>query len=546
MAALDTGPAGTQGVRWGMVVDLNRCVGCQTCAAACKHANGTVPGVQWRQVLDVELGTFPDVERFFLVVGCQHCAEPPCVPVCPTGATYQRPDGAVAIDYDLCIGCGYCAVACPYQARSIVHEPAPYYGNAGWTKQEALTLDRDRIGVAEKCTFCTDRVETGLAAGLKPGIDLEATPACAASCIAQAIHFGDLNDAASNVSRLMRENETFDLNAELGTKPGIHYLYETPAVPGRDAASDDGAWRADRDHPLVGQLQRFWDFRAAMNFTMGGLGSGLAVAACLAWLLGAVGHAALVALYLAAGVAIAAGLGFVFMEIGRKERFYYAILRPQSSWMSREVYAVGALYGLILLDLLMPAAALDLLIGIAAAAFLFCQARILHAGKGIPAWRVALMPWMLVLSGLFEGVAVLLAVIAVAPPGAALAPWLLGLGAALAIVNLVLWQAYRRGAADAGIGPFAQREIAALTPWLHGIGHVLPALCLAGALVAGTELARLLAVLAGVAAVAGGGLWKFTIITRAGHQQGFNLAKLPQRGSGKRAAPVRLGASPGH
>src|SRR5690606_19460992 len=99
--------------RWGMVVDVNRCVGCQTCTISCKHANDTVPGVQWRRVLDVETGTFPDVERLFLVVGCQHCAEPPCVPVCPTGATRQREDGLVTMDYDVGIGCAYCAVSCP-------------------------------------------------------------------------------------------------------------------------------------------------------------------------------------------------------------------------------------------------------------------------------------------------------------------------------------------------------------------------------------------------------------------------------------------------
>ncbi len=108
--------------RWGMVVDINRCVGCQTCTIACKHTNDTLPGVQWRSVLDVENGTFPDVQREFLVVGCQHCAKPPCVPVCPTGATLQREDGLVTMDYDLCIGCGYFAVACPDQARTIAHD----------------------------------------------------------------------------------------------------------------------------------------------------------------------------------------------------------------------------------------------------------------------------------------------------------------------------------------------------------------------------------------------------------------------------------------
>ena len=103
--------------RWAMVADLERCVGCQTCTAACRHANATSPAVQWRKVLDIEAGSFPNVSRTYVPVGCQHCADPPCMHVCPSTATRQRTDGLVTIDYDICIGCAYCDVACPYQAR---------------------------------------------------------------------------------------------------------------------------------------------------------------------------------------------------------------------------------------------------------------------------------------------------------------------------------------------------------------------------------------------------------------------------------------------
>ena len=174
--------------RWGMVIDLNRCVGCQTCTAACKHQNDTTPGVQWRRVLDVEHGRFPDVQRLFLVTGCQHCANPPCVPVCPTGATRQRDDGLVTVDYNRCIGCGSCAVACPYQARTIAHETPWYSGTE--TVQERHVAHAERIGVAQKCTFCVAKVDDAKSRGLTPGVDLEVTPACAASCITTAIHFG--------------------------------------------------------------------------------------------------------------------------------------------------------------------------------------------------------------------------------------------------------------------------------------------------------------------------------------------------------------------
>jgi len=84
-------------VRWGMVVDLRRCVGCQTCTAACKHANATPPGVQWRRVLDLEFGAYPDVQRAFVPTGCMHCDDPPCADVCPTTATKKRADGIVTI-----------------------------------------------------------------------------------------------------------------------------------------------------------------------------------------------------------------------------------------------------------------------------------------------------------------------------------------------------------------------------------------------------------------------------------------------------------------
>ena len=114
--------------RWAMIADLRRCIGCQTCTASCRHANATPPGVQWRRVLDMEFGEYPDVQRAFVPVGCQHCDDPPCMTVCPTKATKQRADGIVTIDYDLCIGCAYCAVACPYQARYKTQRPLFAYG----------------------------------------------------------------------------------------------------------------------------------------------------------------------------------------------------------------------------------------------------------------------------------------------------------------------------------------------------------------------------------------------------------------------------------
>ena len=210
--------------RWAMVADLRRCVGCQTCTAACKQANATPPGVQWRRVVDLEVGEYPDVRRAFVPVGCMHCDDPPCMHVCPTTATRKRADGIVTVDYDLCIGCAYCAVACPYQARYKTDHPSFAYGEAMPSEQQGF--DARRIGVATKCNFCVDRIDSGLAQGLVPGVDPDATPACVNSCIAKALHFGDAEDPESNISKLLAENQFFRMHEELGTEPGFYYLWD--------------------------------------------------------------------------------------------------------------------------------------------------------------------------------------------------------------------------------------------------------------------------------------------------------------------------------
>jgi phenylacetyl-CoA:acceptor oxidoreductase 27-kDa subunit len=210
--------------RWVMLADLERCVGCQTCTAACKHTNATSPAVQWRKVLDIEAGSYPTVSRTYVPVGCQHCEDPPCMHVCPSTATRKRPDGIVTIDYDICIGCAYCAVACPYQARYKTQVATFAYGEP--TESETKRRDDARLAVATKCTFCVDRIDAGMAQGLVPGVDPAATPACVNSCIAKAMTFGDLDDPQSAVSQLLAGNEHFRMHEELGTGPGFYYLWD--------------------------------------------------------------------------------------------------------------------------------------------------------------------------------------------------------------------------------------------------------------------------------------------------------------------------------
>ena len=533
MSELDKQP------RWGMVVDINRCVGCQTCTIACKHANDTSPGVQWRSVLDVENGTFPDVQREFLVVGCQHCANPPCVPVCPSGATAQRPDGLVTMDYDLCIGCAYCAVSCPYQARTIVHEQDWYYGKE--TVQERTVSHDDRLGVAQKCSFCIERVDEGLELGRVPGLDLDYTPACAASCVASAITFGDFNDPDSPASRLVADNPSFQMHAELGTDPQIKYLYELKTTPGRDPAPEDldDSVLGDPAHPLVGKLQTFWDIKAAMNFILGGMGAGLAFLTMIAHFMQVISETEMLQIFTLAGIIMALGLFFVLLKIGRKKRFLYVLLRPQSSWMTRETYAVGLFYLALVLDLWWPQPWLHGLTGFSALVFLLCQARILYAAKGIPAWRAPLIPWLIVATGLLEGLGLFMLIHIFMNAYAPFAKVLPVAGMLLVIMTGCLWIGFRVTAKARGIPPLARQVINRISPAVVIPGYIIP---LVGfAMLGNSEQPGLvISYVTAIGVVLGGTIWKYTIITGAGYQQGFSLPKLPQRGSGTRAAPSRI------
>ena len=557
--------------RWGMAIDVNRCVGCQTCTIACKHWNNTLPDIQWRRVIDIEQGEYPNVQRQFLVTGCQHCADPPCVPVCPTGATRQREDGLVTMDYDVCIGCGYCAVACPYQARTIAHEIQGYY-TGRITRQEEAVFDEGRIGVAQKCTFCMDRVDSGLEAGLTPGIDPDATPACSAACIASAITFGDYNDRDSNVSQLVRDNPMFQMHQELGTDPQIKYLYTTPAVPGRDPQAEDNSddRLSDPLNPLVGKIQKFWDWRAAMNWMFGGVGGGFVFAA---WLMSFWAPPAASQVYgqwlslaqVVGGGIMTIGLFFVFLKIGRKMRFWRAVSRPHSSWMTRELYVVIVFGIAVLAGIATQSSIAHAVAALSALAFLGCQAMILYKGRGVPTWRHKLMPWMILTTGLLEGFAFLMPAFAASIGLLALtqiaAPFQVALYAGLlllmmqtasfivivlAVVNLLLWTRYLQSAAPSGIGPLARRILAKVYRRVLIIGAGLPVLFYIIGLIAigqgqdGLQIATVVWLTGSLMAISGGAYWKFTIVTRASHQQGFAMPKRPHRGSGNRAAPPRM------
>ncbi len=222
---------------WIMVIDTRKCIGCDACTIACVAENNLPPSVLYRPVVKEEFGVFPNVQLRFTPKPCMQCDEPPCVPICPVNATWKRPDGIVAIDYDKCIGCRWCIDACPYGARTVdfgesyiaevaqgadetemvvfgaqapwMEAPNHEYGKA-WVRKDYESPYGNAI--ARKCHFCLHRLEVGQ------------LPKCATSCIGRATYFGDANDPDSLVVELITKYRTQTLLPEEGTKPRVHYI----------------------------------------------------------------------------------------------------------------------------------------------------------------------------------------------------------------------------------------------------------------------------------------------------------------------------------
>ena len=208
-AAPAPGQPASAEVRWGLLIDVGRCAeGCEACVSACAEENGLRgrgrPETDAQWIRKVELRDPETGATRSLPVMCQHCAEPPCVDVCPTGASFKRADGIVLVDKHTCIGCRYCMLACPYKARSFIHEAL---------SDQKPYAPRGK-GTVESCTFCVHRIDAGR------------EPACVEACAdagGGAMLFGDLYDPDSEISRRVAAHTSSQIRADLGLDPGVRY-----------------------------------------------------------------------------------------------------------------------------------------------------------------------------------------------------------------------------------------------------------------------------------------------------------------------------------
>ena len=205
---------------YAMGIDMNRCVGCQTCVVACQLNHGTPPGIAWNSVDAIEWGRWPECGRAYFSHACYHCDDPLCVVVCPTGASAKCENGIVGVNQDLCIGCGVCLTACQYGARSLPKGESYFFAQGSPAPYEAY--HGQPSGVAQKCDFCQERIAHGQ------------QPWCVESCFCGARVFGDLDDESSPICTFITEQ-----NPQHVTGTALYYAGVPEAWDLQSAATND-------------------------------------------------------------------------------------------------------------------------------------------------------------------------------------------------------------------------------------------------------------------------------------------------------------------
>ena len=341
-------------MNYGFVVDNRKCIGCHACSTACKSENEVPLGVSRTWVKTVEYGAYPNVARSFQVTRCNHCANPPCVRICPVGAMFQRNNGIVEFAKDICIGCKACMQACPY---------------------DAIHIDPE-TNTAAKCHMCSQRVDIGL------------EPACVVVCPEHAIVFGDMDDPTSEISQTLRQHHTTVRKPEQGTAPKLFYIdgddvvLHPTVVAGRpqsfqttDVVTEQGG--SPRRLPIIGnngapqgvpprgpihigggtvaeqmvqvaynaQHEIPWHWPVPAYLVTKGIGAGIMLILALGFGLGlfAFDATAMIIGGLVALVALAATTGLLVYDLEKPSMFLTILTRPQwRSWLTRGAFVLVA------------------------------------------------------------------------------------------------------------------------------------------------------------------------------------------------------------
>ncbi|MEM7262348.1 MAG: 4Fe-4S dicluster domain-containing protein [Planctomycetota bacterium] len=396
-------------VNFGFVIDNRRCIGCHACTVACKTEHSDPIGINKTWVTYIEKGIFPDASRRFHVMRCNHCADAPCVEICPTASLITREDGIVDFDSDRCIGCKACMQACPY---------------------DALTINPDS-GTATKCNYCSHRVDSGR------------LPACVVVCPAEAIIAGDLNQPNSKIAHIVATEKTSSRKPEKGTVPNLFYvdgdraalrpdgaLRSTTTIwgsrpeDGVDAVSTVDAWKdaprgtSKRSYDIAQRHAASWGWKVSAYLFTKSIAAGVVlIPTLLAWF----GQAEMAEDLLAIGiptafVALAITGVLLVADLKRPERFLWVLLRPQwKSWLVRGAYGITGYGGFLTAAWFWPPAAgspgglLFLTVGGLLAAFTAAYSGWLFGqAKGRDLWQSPLAPIHLLVQSVLAGVAMLL------------------------------------------------------------------------------------------------------------------------------------------